>query len=195
MRTDTWHRAMRLGTLAALVLAGCTGGRDHAAERAVLRATLVELFATREQAVAITVWRDPREQAPTLSAWGPPWDHRDTLRLQVVDTTGLGLPFRVERTTLGDMERAFRDTPDAWDRWFVENPGNAGIVEVTRPRLMGDSAVLVVGRACGEICRSAWRVTLEREQGGASRGATSQGNDRPADGWRVRRVDVLTVPR
>ena len=62
---------------------------------AVIKATLVELFSTREQAQAITVWHDPRQQAPTLSAFGGPWDHHDTLALQVVDTTGLDLPFRV----------------------------------------------------------------------------------------------------
>lgn len=160
-------------------LAACGPGRDYRSERDVLRATLVELFATREKARAITVWHDPREQAPTLSAYGGPWDHRDTLALQVVDTTGLGLPFVVERTTLGESERFFREHAGGWDSWFEANPGNAGVVEVVKPRVFADSAVVIVGRACGEICRSAWRVSLARVNGG----------------WTVRRVTVLTLPR
>jgi hypothetical protein len=171
---------LRLLACGASVLAcACAPGRDYRSERAVLRATLVELFATRERARAITVWHDPREQAPTLSAYGGPWDHHDTLALQVVDTTGLALPFRVERTTLAASERFFREHPKGWDAWFEANPGNAGIVEVVKPRIFTDSAVMVVGRACGEICRTAWRVSLTRA-GGA---------------WQVRRVTVLTLPR
>lgn len=157
----------------------CGPGRDHAAERAVVRATLVELFARRERPQAITIWHDPREQAPTLSAYGGPWDHRDTLALQVVDSTGLDLPFRVEHTTLREMAAFFAAHAGGWDTWFEQHPGNAGIVEFAAPRFFADSAVVVVGRACGEICRSAWRVSLERGAGT----------------WRVRAVGVLPIPR
>lgn len=164
-------------------LAACAPGRDYAAEQAVVRATLTELFAKRERARAITVWHDPREQAPTLSAFGGPFDHHDTLTLQVVDTTGMRLPFVVEHTTLREMSAFFAEHPGGWDRWLEDHPGNAGVVEVVAPRIWADSAVMVVGRACGEMCRSAWRVALVR-------------SDAQADhGWRVRRVQLLTVPR
>lgn len=170
----------RLGMIVLSLLgAACGPGRDHASEREVLRLSLMELFARREQAQAITVWHDPREQAPTLSAFGPPWDHHDTLALQVVDTTGFDLPFRVQPTTLRESEQFFRAHPAGWDAWFEANPGNAGIVEVVKPRLYTDSAVVIVGRACGEKCRNAWRVSLQRDAGS----------------WRVRNVRVLTVPR
>jgi hypothetical protein len=176
----------RLGAAASLVVAAgsvlamaCAPGRDHDAERAVVRATLVELFAKREKAQAITVWHDPREQGPTLSAYGGPWDYHDTLALQVVDTTGLGLPFRVERTTLRDISAFFAEHPGGWDVWFETHPGNAGVVEVAQPRMFTDSAVMVVGRACGEICRSAWRVSLRRSD----------------SAWRVRQVQTLVLPK
>ncbi len=162
----------------AFAIAGCAPGRDHAGERAVVRAALVELFATREKARAITVWHDPRQQGPTLSAYGGPWDHRDTLALQVVDTTGYGLPFRVEHTTLREISAFFAEHPGGWDVWFETHPGNAGVVEVVQPRMYADSAAVIVGRACGEICRSAWRVSLVRD--GAS--------------WRVRQVRTLVLP-
>lgn len=176
----------RVGAVARLVVAAggvlaaaCAPGRDHDADRAVVRATLVELFAKREKARAITVWHDPRQQGPTLSAYGGPWDHHDTLTLQVVDTTGLGLPFRVERTTLRDIAAFFAKHPGGWDIWFETHPGNAGVVEIVQPRMFTDSAVMVVGRACGEICRSAWRVSLSRS--GSS--------------WRVRQVQTLVLPK
>jgi hypothetical protein len=161
-----------------IFLGACGPGRDALAEQAVLKVTLMELFATREHAQAITVWHDPRQQAPTLSAFGGPWGQDDTLALQVVDTTALGLPFRVERITLGEMEHYFREHPKGWDAWFAEHQGNAGVVEVVTPRMFQDSAVVYIGRACGELCRSAWRVTVGRR----------------GDRWAVSRVDVLKVP-
>lgn len=167
-----------IALLSGALLCACGPGRDYPAERAVLKATLLELFATREQARVITVWHDPRRQGPTLSAYGGPWDHHDTLALQVVDTTALALPFRVERITLRDMERFFRDHPTGWDAWFAEHPGNAGVVEVVKPRMFQDSAVVYVGRACGELCRTAWRVVVARRAGT----------------WAVARVDVLKAP-
>jgi hypothetical protein len=45
--------------------------------------------------------------------------------------------------------------------------------------MFADSAVVVVGRACGEICRTAWRVVVVRTDGV----------------WTVSRVDVLKVLR
>lgn len=162
----------------ALAVAACSSASDHGAERAVVRATLIELFATREKAMAITVWHDARERAPTLSAYGGPWDHRDTLVLQAVDTTGDGLPFRVEHTTLRDISAFFAEHPGGWDAWFDTHSGNAGVVEVAQPRMYAESAAVIVGRACGEICRTAWRVSLVRE--GAS--------------WRVRQVRTLVLP-
>lgn len=157
----------------------CGPGRDHDSERAIVRATLMELFAVREKANAITLWDDPRQVAPTLSAYGGPWDHHDTLALQVVDTTGLRLPFGADHTTLREASAFFAEHPGGWDVWFEKRPGNAGVVELVTPRIFADSAVVVVGRACGEICRSAWRVSLLRE----------------GRAWRVRQVQVLTLPK
>jgi hypothetical protein len=162
-----------------LVIGSCGPGRDHRAERAVVRATLVELFAAREKAQAITLWHDPRQQAPTLSVYGGPWDQHDTLALQVVDSTGMRLPFRVQHTTLREMSAFFAKHPGGWDVWFEMHPGNAGVVEIVRPQMFADSAVVMVGRACGEMCRSAWRVSLTRRD-------TS---------WRVRQVQTLTLPK
>lgn len=173
-------RLCRSAFVAGIALvAACGPGKHSRVERAVLRATLVELFATREHAQVIGVWQDPRQQSPTLSAFGGPWDHHDTLALHRVDSTGLGLPFRVERITLGDMERFFRAHPKGWDAWFEAHPGNAGVVEIATPKIADDSAVVIVGRACGEICRTAWRVTLART----------------GEAWNVSRVEILKLPK
>lgn len=172
-------RFTRAVTIILLITAACGPGRDYVAEKQVVRATLTELFAKRERARAITVWHDPREQAPTLSAFGGPFDHHDTLTLQVVDTTGMGLPFVVEHTTLREISAFFAEHPGGWDRWLEDHPGNAGVVEVVKPRVWDDSAAVVVGRACGEMCRSAWRVSLVRAD----------------TTWRVKRVQLLSVPK
>jgi hypothetical protein len=76
------------------------------------------------------------------------------------------------------MEQYFRTHPGGWEAWLEAHPGSAGVVEVTRPRFDGDSALVVVGRACGEICRSVWRVSLGRR----------------GHAWQVRAVTVLRVP-
>lgn len=162
------------------MLTAACAPRGHAdTERAVLRATLLALFAGREHAQAITLWQDSRQQAPTLSVYGGPWDAHDTLALAQVDGTGLALPFRVEHTTLREMSDFFARHPGGWDSWFERHPGNAGVVEVVTPRLFADSAMVTVGRACGEMCRTAWRVSLVRR----------------GDDWHVRRVQVHRLPR
>jgi len=162
------------------MLTAACAPRGHAdAERAVLRAALQELFARREHAQAVTLWQDARQQAPTLSVYGGPWEAHDTLALAQVDAAALALPFRVEHTSLREMSDFFARHPGGWDRWFERHPGNAGVVEVVTPRLFADSAVVTVGRACGEMCRTAWRVSLVRS----------------GDTWQVRRVRVLRLPR
>lgn len=150
----------------------------------MVQAGLEALFIKRERAQAVTLWADGREFAPTLSVYGGPYDTADTLALWPVDSASaaqlaLPLPLPLHTTTLRDMEAFFRDEPAGWEAWFRANPGDAGIVEIVTPRIRGDSAQLLIGRACGEQCRSAWRLSLVRD------GA----------GWRVHRLDVLRVPR
>ena len=73
---------------------------------------------------------------------------------------------------------AFRAHPDGWKAFWARYPGSTGVIELSPVRLTDDSAALVVGRSCGEHCRTAWRVRLGRA------GA----------GWRVARVEFLPVP-
>jgi hypothetical protein len=172
--------------LAIALLTGCArADRPHvpttasAHETAVISAALTELFARREHAQAITIWEDGREFAPTLAAFGGVSDDTDTMALVSTRAQTLAVPFRVERTTLRDMEAFFRTDPEGWDAWFEAHPGNAGVVEIVRPRVTGDSAEMIVGRVCGEHCRTAWRLQLGRT----------------GDRWTVRTVAVVRVPR
>ena len=185
-----WARAVRprgwrLMTVAMLVAckpadgSHTSAGAASAHEVEELDAALTELFARRERARSITVWEDGRRFAPTMAAFGGSFDDADTLALIATAQLALDVPFRVERTTLRDMEASFRTDPEGWDAWFEAHPGNAGVVEIVRPRISGDSAQIIIGRACGEHCRTAWRVRLAR-------------TDAP---WRVQSMEVLRVPR
>jgi hypothetical protein len=181
VRPRGW-RLMTIAMLAACVPADgshTSAGAASAYEVEVLDATLTELFARRERARSITVWENGRRFAPTMAAFGGPFDDADTLALIPAAHLELDVPFRVERTTLRDMEAFFRTDPEGWDAWFEAHPGNAGVVEIVRPRIRGDSAQVIIGRACGEHCRTAWRVRLAR-------------TGMP---WRVQSVEVLRVPR
>jgi hypothetical protein len=77
-----------------------------------------------------------------------------------------------------DLDTLFRAHPDGWKAFWARYPGATGVIELSPVRLTGDSAALVVGRSCGEHCRTAWRVRLGRS--GAE--------------WRVARVEFLRVP-
>jgi hypothetical protein len=168
--------------IGAVSLGGCAADDADAEatlQAAVIGEALAELFARRERARSITVWEDGRRFAPTMAAFGGSFDDADTLALIRTARLKLDVPFGVERTTLREMEAFFRTDPEGWDAWFEAHPGNAGVVEIVRPRINGDSALVVVGRACGEHCRTAWQVQLVRT-GGA---------------WAVRSVEALRVPR
>lgn len=153
--------------------------RPVGAEAEVVRASLVTLFSRRERAQSIAIWTDSRERSPTLSAFGGRFDAHDTLQLVDLPSGGGAWPFALEATSLRDMQAFFKRAPAGWDSWFSSRQGSGGVVEIVRPRIAGDSASIIIGRACGEICRGAWRVSLVRE-GGV---------------WRTHNVVVLTVPR
>ncbi|MDQ6925366.1 MAG: hypothetical protein M3154_03925, partial [Candidatus Eremiobacteraeota bacterium] len=60
-----------------------------------------------------------------------------------------------------DLVRLFRAHPDGWAAFYATFPGAPGLVELEHPVWTGDSlATVVVGRACGEHCVNAWRVTM-----------------------------------
>ncbi len=77
------------------------------------------------------------------------------------------------------MSAFFRAHPSGWDAWFAAHPANAGLIEVAEPRVHRNDATVVVGRACGEHCRNAWRVTLKRIR----------------HEWVVQTIDVLPIPK
>lgn len=162
-----------LNWLAVAAVIGCRGDAARV-ERDVVRVALVQLFTVREHAQAITLWRDPTVSL-TLDAL-PDADARPRV---TVDSATLALPLRIESANRASMDAFFHEHASGWDAWFEAHPANAGLVEVAQPQMRGDTATVVVGRACGEQCRNAWRVTLVRASGA----------------WTVQQVDVLSVPR
>jgi hypothetical protein len=79
-----------------------------------------------------------------------------------------------------DLDALFRAHPDGWKVFWTRYPGATGVIELSPVRLTGDSAALVVGRSCGEHCRTAWRVRLGRDPHSAP--------------WRVTGVQFVVVP-
>ncbi len=145
--------ARRVATL-ALGLAGCTPVR-HANDARVEAAAVHELFVTREHARRIVLWTDRAERGPTF----------DVLQARDadVDTAALGaaIPAPVVGVDAPDLDRLFRAHPDGWAAFFARYPAAPGLVELARPAWSGDTlASVVVGRACGEHCFNAWRVTV-----------------------------------
>lgn len=140
----------------------------------IARAALSHLFLSRERAQALTLWQDP-----TVSLTLGALRDADAQPRVALDSAVLGLPLATREATVASMEAFFKAHPAGWDAWFIANPANAGLVEVAAPRVRGDDATMVVGRACGEHCRSAWRLTLRRVR----------------HDWVVQQVRVLPVPR
>lgn len=139
----------------------------------IARVAIRQLFLTRERAQALTLWRDTLSL--TLRAL-PDADARERLPL---DSATLALPIPTHVADQHQMEAFFRTHRTGWDAWFAANPANGGLIEVAAPRVEGNDASIVVGRACGEHCRNAWRLTLRRIR----------------HEWVVQRITVLPVPR
>ena len=188
------RRALVLGgcVLGALLLGALAVGAarrraprtlNHREAMAVQRAALLTLFVEREHARILVFWHDGTHPSPTLRLLRAAGVAVDA---QQPDTAALALPLPVHVESLATMEQQFRESPDGWEAWFLRFPASSGIIALTRPLLLATSpdglvrASVVVARACGEHCHSAWRLTLQRAPGG---------------GWRTLTVQPLTLPR
>ncbi|HYW31850.1 MAG TPA: hypothetical protein VE869_10120 [Gemmatimonas sp.] len=176
--------------LAVLVLAACT---RHEAPFSPVESTRIAqvalraLFVDREDARSVLLWTGSLADAPTFgqkrlrSAATSSLVVSESLTLAHLDTATLRLPVPVHAVDPALLDRHFREYPDGWDAWFRRFPGASGIVEVTAPvRRSGGAAALLVARACGEHCHSAWRVVLSRDTTGT---------------WRVDSTVALALPR
>lgn len=140
----------------------------------IARVALKQLFVSRERAQAITLWQDT---AVSLTLGALP--DADAAPRVVLDSASLALALPTRVATRATMDAFFRDHPAGWDAWFEANPSNAGLVEVAASVVHDNDASVVVGRACGEQCRNAWRLTLKRIR----------------HEWVVKNVQVLSVPK
>lgn len=153
----------------------------------IARAALNTLFVDREHTRSVLLWTGSLADAPTLgqqrlrmaitgSARGA-----GAVRLADLDTMGLRLPVPVVAVDPALLDAHFAAHPDGWDTWFRRFPGASGIVELSQPVRRPDARVaMVVARACGEHCHSAWRLVLSTA---------------PDGGWRVDSVIPLPLPR
>ena len=170
----------------AVVTSGCranANGLSAADIAAIQRAALHTLFVEREGARQLVIFRGTRRDAPALSALPGAEQGADTLALVVPDTAALALGVPLTLATLADVEAHFRANPDGWEAWFKRYAGAGGIVELTAPRPEDarlQAAWLVVGRACGEHCRAAWRVRVARDASGA---------------WHTAATEIIALPR
>ena len=183
------RRARRAGTaVLALVsvLASCSrqpAPLSASDTVAIQRAALHTLFIEREGARQLVIFGGARRDAPALAALPGAEQSADTLALVVPDTAALALGVPLTIVSLGDIEAHFRANPDGWEAWFKRYAGAGGIVEVTAPRpedAGAQTAWIVIGRACGEHCRAAWRVRVARDARGT---------------WRTTSTAIITLPR
>ena len=166
----------------------------RAESTAIVGAALLELFAVRARSRELLLWQDPVRDAPVFGNAAvrsivAPYQHNPArpsrlrpFALAVVDSAALVLPIPWRPVRLATLEAHFREHAAGWDSWFRLHPGSTGVVEVTVPIPEGearDRASVLVGRACGEHCRNAWRVTLRRSEGV----------------WRADSVVALPMPR
>jgi hypothetical protein len=168
------RRGQRAALICGLAVTASCGRPPEVTNVDIARVAMKQLFVAREKAQAITLWRD-RTVSLTLGAL-PLTDASPRVPL---DSAALALSLRTGVADQASMEAFFRTHPAGWDAWFEANPGNAGLVEVAEPLVHDNDASVVVGRACGEHCRSAWRLTLKRIR----------------HEWVVQQVTVLPVPR
>jgi hypothetical protein len=151
---------------------------DAATTHAVQRLALDSLFTSREHHRRIVLWATDAADGPVLEVLGTAVVRPVQPRAIDVARLAPALPARVmserELTTL------FRRNPDAWAAFFRENPGAAGLVELSPVRLSpdGQAAETIVGRSCGEHCRNAWRL---RAQHGSA-------------GWHIDALQWLPIP-
>jgi len=158
-----------LALLACLPL-GCTPTRafDSAA---VQQAALTELFLVRERASALVLWQDSLHAGPVF----------DSLGLRPTDMVSVPAALPAVRVSLAELEALFRDAPDGWAALYARYAGTPGLVEVGPVAFArgGRSAQLAVARSCGENCRMAWHVQVERGAEGI---------------WRVRSIGPIAAP-
>ena len=148
MTRATWSLA------AAAALGACAPSHDLADAR-VQGAAVRELFVTREHARRLVLWNDSAEPGPTFGTLGEQDAVGDTAAL----ARAISVPVLPVRAT--DLVRLFRAHPDGWAAFYAAYPGAPGLVELARPTWSGDTlATVIVGRACGEHCFNAWRVTV-----------------------------------
>jgi hypothetical protein len=165
----TPSRAAFLGLLAL----SC---RAPTPDAAVQRAALRSLFVEREPNARLVLWVDEAHTGPVFEALGEP--AAAPARALVADPS-LGIP--VDTVRERDLDSLFSANPDGWTAFFRVHPQSFGLIEVATPRYSagGADAVVLVGRACGEHCRQAWRVRVGRGPNGA---------------WRTRGVTFVRVP-
>ena len=136
-----------------LALTACT--RPHRGDAEVQGAAVRALFVTREHARQLVVWADPDEPGPTFDVIPHAPARVD------VGAVAAAVPTSVVPVRAADLARLFRAHPDGWAAFYATYPGAPGLVELARPVWSGDTlATVVVGRACGEHCLNAWRVTV-----------------------------------
>ncbi|MEO7964864.1 MAG: hypothetical protein ABIT38_13255 [Gemmatimonadaceae bacterium] len=134
------------------------------------RAAIVQLFLSYERPQQLVFWDGAPRDSPIFGeiALG------DSLNPRGVSPESLLLPIPVSVVHREELERLFHENADAWEAWYRLHPASGGVVEVTAPRLAppssarittSSSASVVIGRLCGEHCRSAWNVTVEKKHG------------------------------
>ncbi len=150
---------------------------------AIQRAALTTLFVEREGARQLVIYLGARRDALTLGVLPGVDDASDSLALSAPDVTALRMGIPVTVLGVAELDAHFRAHADAWAGWFDTYAGSSGLVELTavkRDEADRNAATLIVARACGEHCRSAWRVTVARD-------ATRS--------WHTRATDPLRLPR
>jgi hypothetical protein len=161
----------------AVAVAACARPAPSAPDEAAAQgAALRRLFFEREHAGRLVVWDDPVDAGPAFEALG---SGRGAPAATAALARAVGAPVTTVRSV--DLQRLFRDHPDGWAAFYSAYPRSAGLVEIGRVERTGAGvAQVVVGRACGEQCRNAWRVALRTDDAGR---------------WRATAVTPLRVPR
>lgn len=174
------------GILALAVLGACNGSAenarrlpDDATTYAVQRLALDSLFTSREHHTRLVLWATDAANGPVLDALGALVVRPDVPHDIDVRRLAPTLPAQVMHEY--ELDTLFRRKPDAWAEFFRENPGAAGLVELSPVQLSNDGTVAetIIGRSCGEHCRNAWRLRARRTRG---------------DAWQLETLEWLPVP-
>lgn len=185
-----WRRAAWTTRIAAAVwlgaVAACGRGPKPltAADiAAIQRAALTTVFIEREGAKQLVLLVQAGLDEPTLAGRDGPRPELSALPIVTPDTTALALGIPVTILTQADVEAHFKAHADAWAAWYERYPGAPGLVTITNVHVEAQSpnaAWIIISRSCGEHCRAAWRVTVER-------GAKS--------GWHTVNAIALAMPK